>query len=70
MEFIHPFLDGNGRLVRLWQTHILIQEYPVFEFIPFETLISKNQNTYYKALSESDKIGNSTPFIEYKIGCY
>jgi len=67
MEFIHPFMDGNGRMGRLWQTSILMNEYPLFEFLPFETLISKNQNDYYQALSLSDKEGKSTKFIEFML---
>jgi Fic family protein len=67
MEFIHPFMDGNGRMGRLWQTLILMEEYPVFEFLPFETLISKNQTAYYNSLSVSDKEGKSTKFIEYML---
>ena len=67
MEFIHPFLDGNGRMGRIWQTLILMNEYPVFEFLPFETLISKTQDQYYKSLALIDNSGKSTYFIEYML---
>lgn len=66
-EFIHPFLDGNGRIGRLWQTLILMQKYPVFEYLPVESLIKKNQDAYYKALSMSDKMATSTPFVEFML---
>ncbi len=68
IEFIHPFEDGNGRIGRFWQTRILMEVNPIFEYIPVEEAIKKDQELYYKSLEESDNSGESTIFIEFMLG--
>ncbi|MBE6126808.1 MAG: Fic family protein [Erysipelotrichaceae bacterium] len=65
--FIHPFSDGNGRTVRLWQTCMLGKWRRVFYFLPIENYIKDNQEDYYKAISASHAAGNSNPFIVFML---
>jgi Fic family protein len=65
MEFIHPFQDGNGRMGRFWQTRILMDENPIFAYLPVEAAIKKYQAGYYQSLAAADVQGKSTIFIEF-----
>ncbi len=67
LEFIHPFLDGNGRIGRLWQTTLLTNFHPIFEFTPLESMIRSRQEAYYKALGLSDRAADASPFIEFSM---
>lgn len=66
-EFIHPFSDGNGRMGRLWQSLILGKLHPLFEHLPVENMVYANQQAYYDAITESSRIANSGPFIDFML---
>ena len=67
-EFIHPFIDGNGRTGRLWQSLILGNLHPLFEHLPVENMVYSNQQQYYDAITASSKAGQSGPFIDFMLG--
>jgi Fic family protein len=68
IEFIHPFMDGNGRIGRLWQTLILSEWNELFAWLPIETVVHEDQQGYYDALSISARSADSGIFIEFMLG--
>jgi Fic family protein len=60
---IHPFMDGNGRTARLWQTRLLMEEHPVFEFLDVESMVFEKRTDYYEQIRNVQKNGDAGCFV-------
>ena len=67
LEYIHPFMDGNGRIGRLWEHAVLMQWNPLFEVISIESIVKQRQGEYYNALEISDRKGSCEDFIAFNL---
>jgi len=65
-EYIHPFVDGNGRMGRLWQSLILSRWRPAFGYLPIESWVNANKKEYYASLNKAHK-GDISKFIRYML---
>ena len=63
--FIHPFIDGSGRMARLWQAAILSRWNALFQYIPIESRIERCRDDYFDALTRSTGEGSARPFVEF-----
>jgi Fic family protein len=68
-EFIHPFIDGNGRMGRFWQTMLLSRWKGIFAWLPVETIVKEHQQEYYNVIARCDAAGESCQFVEFMLRC-
>ncbi len=71
---IHPFLDGNGRMVRLLTVLLLYrEEYEVARYISLERLIEQTKESYYDTLYRASQGWHTSehdpmPWVAYFLG--
>jgi len=63
--YLRPFTAGNGRMARLWQRRVLMEQWPVFAFLPVEAFILRTQAAYHAALEYADRREDCGNFIIY-----
>lgn len=65
-EKIHPFTDGSGRVGRLLLLMILAKSgYGFKGILPFEEIIDKKRETYYKMIEEPER--DATNYVQFML---
>ena len=61
--YIHPYMDGNGRLARFLMNLMLVPAGYVWTVIPVE-----RRNDYMNALEQASSFANIAPFASFIAG--
>lgn len=68
---IHPFADGNGRTVRLFQQILLLQGgETIARYVPSETVVMRNRGRYYAAIRQCKSLQSTHPMMEFMAECF
>lgn len=70
-DAIHPFVDGNGRTMRLMQHLLLLKSgEQLAKFVPSETAIMATRDRYYSCIRQCKTLNSLNPIIEYLAECF
>ena len=71
IAYIHPFIDGNGRLARsLFYWYLIKKGYPLAEFLAISKSIKAHRGSYDLAYLHSETDDNDmTYFIKFNLKC-
>jgi Fic family protein len=68
---IHPFADGNGRSVRLFQHLLLLRQgETIARYVPSETVVMRNRDHYYAAIRQCKALQSLHPMTEFMAECF
>lgn len=66
---IHPFVDGNGRTIRLMATLILsVHKFNINDYFTLDEYYNQDRQAYVDALHSADKNHDLTNWLEYFCG--